>query len=110
MVHLKTNQHYFVVVRRDHGCPIDPATEAMVSSPGSLVVGVQPGRVLMAIYTVSIFQTQLYYAGYRSVDQQATAALGTHLTRIGELCIGRDCTIRRRVRMGRCQRLRVCTT
>lgn len=40
---------------------------------------------LMAIYTVSIFQTQLYYAGYRSIHLQATAAFGTHIMRVGEL-------------------------
>ncbi len=42
---------------------------------------------LMAIYTVSIFQTQLYYAGYRSIHRQATAAFGTHLMRVGELLL-----------------------
>lgn len=43
--------------------------------------------LLMAIYTVSIFQTQLYYAGYRSIHLQATAAFGTHIMRVGELVL-----------------------
>ncbi len=43
--------------------------------------------LLMAVYTVSIFQTQLYYAGYRSIHLQATAAFGTHLMRVGELLL-----------------------
>lgn len=42
---------------------------------------------LMALYTVSIFQTQLYYAGYRSIHLQATAAFGTHIMRVGELVL-----------------------
>ncbi len=42
---------------------------------------------LMAVYTVSIFQTQLYYAGYRSIHLQATAAFGTHVMRMAELLL-----------------------
>ncbi|MCC6510798.1 MAG: hypothetical protein IT423_16960 [Pirellulaceae bacterium] len=43
--------------------------------------------LLMALYTVSIFQTQLYYAGYRSINQQATAAFGIHGVRVAELIL-----------------------
>lgn len=42
---------------------------------------------VMAVYTVSIFQTQLYYAGYRSIHLQATAAFGTHVMRVAELLL-----------------------
>jgi O-antigen/teichoic acid export membrane protein len=42
---------------------------------------------LMAIYTISVFQTQLYYAGYRSIHLQATAAFGIHAVRVVELLL-----------------------
>ena len=65
------------------GLPLSDWFKGQVLAPWEFNAAV----FLMALYTVSIFQTQLYYAGYRSIHLQATAAFGTHIMRVGELLL-----------------------
>ncbi len=41
----------------------------------------------VAAYTVLVFQTQLYYAAYRSINMQAFAVFSIHLVRVAELAL-----------------------
>ena len=72
-----------VVLAMAVGLPLSDWFKGQVLKPWEFNAAV----FLMAIYTVSIFQTQLYYAGYRSIHMQATAAFGTHIMRVAELVL-----------------------
>lgn len=63
--------------------PLSQLFKGQVLSPWEFNAAV----FFMAVYTVSIFQTQLYYAGFRSIHMQATAAFGTHMMRVAELLL-----------------------